>query len=156
MDKSCSTCADWPRCNQQKKCKVWGGEYGDRRVVELRLWKERKTWGVNMTDTLRPNDWETKTKEWKEAYPRVMRWAEVPEDRKVNPEFILFYRGDYGKYEAENLSKREHGCEMAIDYGSRWGRRLGVYARCGMTPAPGEKLCHCHGGELKLNYAKGV
>ena len=86
--------------------------------------------------------------EWREKYPRVMRWEDVPEDRRVTPEFVLFYRGDFGKDEAARLAERR--CEMAIDYGSRWGKRFGVYARCGNPPLPGETLCSRHGGPKKV------
>lgn len=92
--------------------------------------------------------------EWREKYPKVMRWEDVPEDRRVTPEFVLSYRGDFGKGEAARLSERR--CEMAIDYGSRWGKRFGMYARCGNPPLPGETLCSHHGGPKRIKQPRKV
>jgi hypothetical protein len=94
-------------------------------------------------------DWKNKSQEWKEKYPRIMKWEDVPEERRVTPEFVLDCRGNssHAKNEANNLGKRT--CEMATDYGSRWGKRFGMYSRCGVPPAPGEKFCVNHGGAKK-------
>ena len=89
-------------------------------------------------------NWESKDKEWREAYPRVMKFDDVPMERRVTPEFILEYRGEDGRQESENLEGRK--CAMAVDYGGRWGKRFGIYARCGTIPSPNEILCHQHGG----------
>ena len=86
--------------------------------------------------------------EWREKYPRVMDWKEVPEERKVTPEFVIFWRGDYGKDEAAGLASRESRCAMATDFGSRWGERLGMYIKCGNYPSPGETKCYQHGGKV--------
>jgi len=89
-------------------------------------------------------NWENKDKEWREMYPRVMKWDDVPEERRVTPEFVLEFRGEDGRKEAENMEGRK--CVMAVDYGSRWGKRFGIYTRCGTKPAPNETLCYNHGG----------
>lgn len=81
--------------------------------------------------------------EWRKKFPQRLRWDLVPEDRRITPEMIIAYRGENnGRREADSLENCK--CEMAIDWGSRWGKRFGVYKRCAKPVSEGKTCCALH------------
>ncbi len=84
-----------------------------------------------------------KSVEWRKELPQRLRWDLVPEERKITPELIIAYRGEkYGKREVDLLENFK--CEMAIDWGSRWGKRFGIYKRCAKPVSEGKTCCALH------------
>ena len=74
------------------------------------------------------------TKEWREKYPKVMEWEDIPEERRIYPN---------PQFNERPLEQRK--CKKAIDIGNS-KERTGYYQKCGMVPKEGENYCHLHGG----------
>ncbi|WP_298199572.1 hypothetical protein [Desulfosporosinus sp.] len=92
-------------------------------------------------------DYENQSREWQREYPRVMEWKDVPEIRRINSDGT-----EYGKYQVVSMANNPDNrqCDIAVDFGSRWGKRFGVYNRCGAIPVHGENLCYHHGGPKRM------
>lgn len=85
------------------------------------------------------------TREWQREYPRVMKWDDVPEERRR-------HKDEVGPLRANNLDNRQ--CDMAIDTGSVLGKRWGLYEKCGVPSMVGERFCCHHGGPKKTTLAE--